>query len=647
MFTSWSVRKKILVSVALVIVASLLITGLLSAHMFKTALTDRLENYELVRTVESIRNDLDKSVSVPLENARQLGANTFVLDWMAAGEPAEGIPAWQKYASRLKQTSGAMAVSWISEPTLHYYDNEKGLARQVDPNGNDPWFKAFLASGKASEFNLGIEEGKPNVLMFINVLAKDEQGHRAIASIGIDMTSMAERVRKLAIGKTGQVFVVDAAGKIQIHRNADLVKVQDKVDVRSLPGLNDVASSLLKKQNFNLTHYQGPQGPMVIASSYLPSADWFVVVEVAESEVYGSVNRTLGLLLIVDVVVLVASLLLIMSILTSITKPLAKLRDAMAALTSGHGDLTLRLNADRQDEIGQIARSFNTFMEQLRDKFLQVRDQTDTLTQSVEQIGKMTEHLSLGSQATADLASETAATIEEITVSVAHIADNTRDATQSVEHAGQLSSDNAASVSKVSTEISMVADSMNTLSNVVKELDTRSSQIGTIAAVIKEIADQTNLLALNAAIEAARAGEQGRGFAVVADEVRKLAERTGKATVEIDQMVGAMRTESGQALTQVGQTQAAVQSGVAMVDGVLGQIAEIQATMKTVITKTTEIRDSATEQSRATEAMAQAAERMSNQAQAEDIEIQRASHVIADLEKLTEALRGVVGSFQL
>lgn len=647
MFTSWSVRKKILVSVALVIVASLLITGLLSANMFKTALTDRLEKYELVRTVESIRNDLDKSVSVPLANARQLGANTFVLDWMAAGEPAEGIPIWQKYAARLKQTSGAMAVSWISETTLNYYDNEKGLARQVDPNGNDPWFKAFLNSGKASEFNLGIEEGKPNVLMFINVLAKDEQGHRAIASIGIDMTSMAERVRKLAIGQTGQVFVVDAAGKIQIHRNADLVKVQDKVDVSSLPGLTEVASTLLKKQNFNLAHYQGPQGPMVIASSYLPSADWFVVVEVAEAEVYGSVNRTLGLLLIVDAVVLIASLLLIMSILTSITKPLAKLRDAMTALTSGHGDLTLRLNADRQDEIGQIARSFNIFMEQLRDKFLQVRDQTDTLTQSVEEIGKMTEQLSLGSQATADLASETAATIEEITVSVAHIADNTRDATLSVQHAGQLSSDNAASVSKVSTEISMVADSMNALSNVVKELDTRSSQIGTIAAVIKEIADQTNLLALNAAIEAARAGEQGRGFAVVADEVRKLAERTGKATVEIDQMVGAMRTESGQALTQVGQTQSAVQSGVAMVDGVLGQIAEIQATMKTVITKTTEIRDSATEQSRATEAMAQAAERMSNQAQAEDIEIQRASNVIADLEKLTEALRGVVGGFRL
>ena len=228
---SWSVRNKILFSVTLILVAALSITGVLSGQMFKSTLTERLEQYELVRTVEAVRNDIDKSVSVPLEQTRMLATNTYLLNWMDSGEPASGIPAWQTYAQQVKKTTGAAVVSWVSESTKNYYDDSKGLSRQVDPDGHDGWFKAFMASGKGAEFNLGQEPGKPELLMFINVLAKDDSGHRANASMGFDITAMAERVRKLAIGKTGQVFVVDEAGKIQIHRNPDLVKVDNKVEL--------------------------------------------------------------------------------------------------------------------------------------------------------------------------------------------------------------------------------------------------------------------------------------------------------------------------------------------------------------------------------------------------------------------------------
>ena len=615
--------------------------------MFKSALTERLEQYELVRTVEAVRNDIDKSVSIPLEQTRMLGANTYLLNWMASGEPAAGIPAWQKYAQEVKKVSNAAVVSWISESTKNYYDDAKGLSRQINPDGGDGWFKAFMASGKESEFNLGMEAGSPNVLMFTNVLAKDENGHRAIASLGIDITAMADRVRKLAIGETGQVFVVDEAGKIQIHRNPDLVKVDNKVELKSLPGLAENAAKILTKGNSNLIHYTGEHGPMVMVSSYLPSAGWFVIVEIAQSEVYAPINRSMMLLLFVDVIVLIASLALILYVSGSITRPLGRLRDAMKALTTGHGDLTLRLTADSSDEIGEIASSFNKFMEQLRTMFLRVRDQTEVLNSSVTNLGVMTHHLSEGSQKTADLTSETAATIEQITVSIAHIADNTKEASQSIRDAGELSSQSSVSVTKVSAEIGKVSHSMDELAKAMTGLEQRSTQIGTIANVIKEIADQTNLLALNAAIEAARAGEQGRGFAVVADEVRKLAERTAKATIEIEEMVSAMRSESEQAMSRVGQTHVAVQSGVVMVDSVLGQISTVQGAMRSVIQKTSEIRDSATEQSHATEAMARAAENMSLQAQEEDVEIQRAIAVIEGLEKLTEELRSVIQSFRL
>ena len=647
MFSNFSVRQKMLICIGAILVVSLALTAAFSARIFRATLMERMEQHELLRTVEAIGSDLDKSVSVPLEQTRIMGASTFLTDWMEAGEPSDGIPAWQRYARQIKEKTGAVMVTFVSEQTLNYYDDSHGLARKVDPANGDGWFKAFLDSGRASEFNLGVEEGKPGVMMFTNVLMKDQKNQRALISLGLDVSAMSRRIQEFSIGQTGQVFVVDEQGQIQLHRDPGMIKVKQKITLNSLPGLAEKSSQLLQKGKTNVIHYTGSQGPMVMMSKHLPQAGWFVVAEIAESEVFAPLNEKLWWLLVIDVAILAVSLIVVLIVTGTITRPLGKLRDAMATLASGRGDLTSRLELSNNDEIGQIARSFNAFVEQLHGMFLRVRDHTSTLGDNVGQILTMADNLTHNSQNVTDLTSQTAATIEEITVSIAHIANNTDDAITVIRDADRLTNTNADMIRHFAGGISQIAGSMEQLSTTMQGLESRSVQIGGIANVIKDIADQTNLLALNAAIEAARAGEQGRGFAVVADEVRKLAERTATATVEIENMVQAMRQESTQAMTKVNDTHDAFQSGVKTVHEVLEQIDHIRKSMERVVTSTSEIHDAASEQSQATASLAQAAENMSIQMQNEDGEIRHIRNVIHELETLASQLREVVQGFRL
>lgn len=387
-------------------------------------------------------------------------------------------------------------------------------------------------------------------------------------------------------------------------------------------------------------------------SIYLPfrTANGTTIVAVADADL-GVVHKTLRTLLIKEagaglILILIAAAVSFW-LGNLVTRPLERLLTAMRQLNSGEADLTVRLDDRQQDETGRIAGAFNQFIGELHKLISTVQTETNRLNQGVQDIEKVVDQLARESRSQSDLVSETAATIEEVTVSIAHIADSTSQVERSVSHADEGARNSAQAMSTMRQRTDSMETTLHALAESISRLDHESKQINNITNVIKDIANQTNLLALNAAIEAARAGEQGRGFAVVADEVRSLAERTAQATVEIESLLGTICSETAQAVERTTATAAGAEAGRQTVADVGDRIVAMQQEMQGVLTQINEISAATREQSLATEQIAQVSERISQQVNTTDQALQQTRHTLAGINQMAGSLHGVVRRFKL
>lgn len=279
------------------------------------------------------------------------------------------------------------------------------------------------------------------------------------------------------------------------------------------------------------------------------------------------------------------------SITHSITTPLGKMRSMIQDIAQGEGDLTKRLDETSKDELGETCHWFNLFADKLHGIISQISSSSSQVAAASSQLHSTAEQIATGAEEVAAQAGTVATAGEEMSATSGDIAQNCQMAAESAERASQTARNGAVVVDKTVAVMGQIAAKVQESARTVESLGARSDQIGAIIGTIEDIADQTNLLALNAAIEAARAGEQGRGFAVVADEVRALAERTTRATREIGEMIKAIQKETKGAVAAMEQgvievkngTDEAARSGKALRD-ILEQVNDVTMQVNQIAT---------------------------------------------------------------
>ena len=309
------------------------------------------------------------------------------------------------------------------------------------------------------------------------------------------------------------------------------------------------------------------------------------------------------------------------------------------------GNLKSRLDVDRSDLLGVVVKQMDSFVASVQATVQGMADtakQVDSVTHDVDG-GMRVVHQSAIKQSEATSAA--AAAVEEVTVSISEVAEHARSTKDVAQSAGSVSQEGALRSGEACQTINALAETVKRSAGQVETLGQRSAEISQIAGVIKEIADQTNLLALNAAIEAARAGEQGRGFAVVADEVRKLAERTTRATQEISNMIELIQNDTRDAVDGMRAGAAQVEEGVSLVNAAQTALQRIKDEMDDTIQRVNEISHASNEQQEAMTQLAQNVEQVAAMTEQNVSVVNQTEGMVQQLTTMVDRMNKSVNQF--
>ncbi|MBY8142797.1 cache domain-containing protein [Vibrio fluvialis] len=380
-------------------------------------------------------------------------------------------------------------------------------------------------------------------------------------------------LKAMRFDSDGYFFAYDSKGINTLHainpslEGKNLYDLKDKNGVPVIAGLIQAAKS---GDGFLYFSWHKPsidaQAPKLGYAEYLPKWDWVlgtgiyiddIDTQVAqfkaqrEAQLYEQTLSAVGL----SVVGLVLTIIVVSVLVARGVAPLQHVVDSLKAVAAGGGDLTARLKVESHDEVGEVAQAFNAFMDKLHPLIVDLRTSAQDVQSAAADLDVQTTQSSQQMNSHCMETDKVVAAVTEMSATAREVANNTNSTAQAIDSANRQIMDAQKEVNLAIEGIGELVNEVNLTSDAIQELSQQTEQITKVLNVIGDIAEQTNLLALNAAIEAARAGEQGRGFAVVADEVRSLASRTQNSTQEIGEMLQALHQGVSKAVSSMALSQ--------------------------------------------------------------------------------------------
>ncbi len=480
--------------------------------------------------------------------------------------------------------------------------------------------------------------------------------------------SIRNSIMSLVVGKTGYVYVMGAKGK---DAGRYIISLKGKRDGEDISGAKDAtgrlfikdivkAASKLKGEEIAFDSYywknkgESEARRKTVAISYFKDWEWVIGVGAYDDDfkdskdtVESSINDISVIGSIAGFFLIIGAIILSLLVSGRITSSLTLIVDRMKDLASGEADLTRHLDIKSSDEVGELGGRIDAFIGNIKALIVNVKGSSEIVSSSAVQISSTTEEFAATISEQNTQSQNVAFSVKELTTTSDEIASSVEETKNSAEESSRMTQEGSEAIKSSIDTLNTIQEQTGNLSATISKLGLSTDKIGNIIVVINEIADQTNLLALNAAIEAARAGEAGRGFAVVADEVRKLAERTSKATKEIEVIISDLQRESVAAELAMNETTSEVEQGTKASQESLELLAKIVGSSDNIVESATVVAAAIAEENAVIDEVNTNIQSIANGAEESASAVQNIAETAELLSQNAEELKDLVDRFKV